>query len=361
MSKIATLIDPQVAQKMQAVAAEVSTKEPAKQTKQANKADKGFIVTRKATDPVPPKRHAERCKCPSCTEGRTVAMTVADYTARYYPPRPLTSADAIEIDPESEAMIEARCVDCTRPLLIDPKVPEGVDPTVPRVPICENCGHIRVSMEKQRREAMNDQRAIEVAKRTRQPAPIQAIQPIEKENDMDMNTLSDAELGATIREQMQAEKAKQVKAAKPKVDKKRKAKKEKVKADVKAEQQARKTRVLAGFTLGNVEVPTLDLTNVSSLDEAPSAKERSPYNKCLFRAKETILDPEVTTYRTLMDLHERFAGEAGEAKPKKKGKKKQAVAVVADLNPTEDAKKVTALAKTLGISEKKACKLIAAL
>jgi hypothetical protein len=186
---------------------------------------------------------------------------------------------------------------------------------------------------------------------------------------MDLSNMSDAELGAMVRQQMQAAKVETIVAAKPEVEEKRKAEAKETEKAIKKEQAARPMRVFAGFMVGtSLEIPTLDLSDVSSLDEAPSAKERSPYNKARFRlTKESALDPEETTYRLLMEEHLRLQGieaERVKAVPKaekpKKAKAKKVKAVVVDIDPEENAK-VTALASVLGVSEKKARKIMAAL
>lgn len=371
MSKIAELLDPTVAQKMQAVVADIQPSQPAKPKRvlKGRAGEVDIVITKASTEPNQPARHHPICKCEGCEVGTSVAMTPEAYAERYglvrpTAPRTLTAADAIDIDPRSGAMIEAECVDCHTPLLIDPEVPEGVDPEAPRIPICAECAGIRV-----RHEAMNNQRSVQAIRRPRvahhQPRTSDGIDhPVKttkKENDMDLDNLSDAELGAVVRQQMKATKVEQVKAAKPVVEAERKVKEKKEKKGVKASRVERR-KVLAGFMVGTtLEIPDLDLSEVASLDEAPSAKERSPYNKARFRlTKEAPLDPEETTYRTLAEEHERLrkteaerVGKAKEAKPKK------VTAIVADVQDVDKAK-VKALAKVLGISKKEARKLVEA-
>ena len=290
-------------------------------------------------------------------------------------PRRLTEADAIDIDVESEAMIEAACIDCKVTLMIDPKVPEGIDPEAPRVPICSECASIRVRIE-----AIENQRNVMAIKRPQvakhKPRTTDGIDhPVTvkhatKENDMDLDQISDAELGAMVRAQMKATLAEKIVVAVPEVVAERKADDKRDKVNVAAEQEDRKTRSLPGFMVGTtLEIPELDLANVPSLDEAPSAKERSVYNKARFRlTKESPLDPEETTYRLLGEEHLRLQGLEAErvagstekiAEPKaKKAKAPKATVIVADVSDGDEAK-VIALAGVLGVSIKKARKILA--
>lgn len=340
--KMQELLDPTTVARMTALAADVSADQPAHVIQ-----GPGYpiTVTKRSTDPLPPRR--------------------------------LTIADALEIDPRSGAMIQTCCVDCKVSLMIDPALPEGVDPETPRVPICDKCAGIRV-----RYEAIQHQRNVQAIRRTtvakHQPRTTDGIDhPVTtskannniEENDMDLDNMSDAELGATVRQQMKAAKVETIKAAKPVIEEERRQEAKKDKKAKKKEQKARPQRVLDGFMVGTtLEIPTLDLSDVPSLDEAPSAKERSPYNKARFRlTKEGPLDPEETTYRVLMSEHLRLQGieserkvEAKPAKTEKPTKKPKVEAIVAKVNPDDDAK-VAALASVLGVSKKKARKIMAGL
>lgn len=365
MSSIATLIDPAVAQQMTALVADVTADEPAKPKARKPKAKvkhgsqpivTEYLPSGTKVDRVLPARHHERCKCERCGRGTSVPMTPEQYEAKYgiksaAAPRRLSVSDAIDIDPKSGAHIESNCVDCGVRIKIDPQAfdPEFFeDEDSLFFPLCNIHAEIR--------QAMKTQRQVEATKRTTQ-----------KEQDMDLDNLSDAEIGATVRQQMKAEKAEKVKAAKPVVEKQRKKEAKAAKKGTKAKQAERK-QLLPGFMVGTThEVPALDLSEVPSLDEAPSAKERSPYNKARFRlTNESPLDPEDTTYRTLMAEHERLraleaervATKAAE-KPKKK-KAKETVVLVAEVNEVDKAK-VKRLAKALGITKREARDLVASL
>lgn len=297
-----------------------------------------FVVTKKATDPNPPRR-------------------------------PLTAADAIDIDPLSEALIEADCVDCHDPVLIDPKVPEGVDPEMPRVPICRDCARIRAL------EAARTQRNVLTVRRTtvarHQPRvtdgikhPVTIQTPVQKESDViDLDNSSDAEFGASVRESLRTEIASEIPA------KRKKAKKKLAKAEAKKEvlkKRDRATRrgvVLPEFTLHGVTVPALDLSDVTDMGEVVSAKQRSPYNKVLHRNGEPLLpagdkdDPiaPVATYADVAEVHKRLSG----VEPKKAKKGQRLVAHLDVDAPAKDVR-VQALMEAMPHLSKKQAKAILA-
>ncbi len=128
-----------------------------------------------------------------------------------------------------------------------------------------------------------------------------------------LSRLTDAELGAIVRKRMLLAAEEQVRAAAPVVEAARvEAEAEQV-AAIATEQQQRKGNVLPAFRLptksGIKEVPDLDLSDVTSLDVQPSAKQRSPYNKALAGIGAELLDPETCTYATLAEAHKRLMAE----------------------------------------------------
>jgi hypothetical protein len=301
------------------------------------------------------------------------------------PPRTLTAADAIEIDPESEAMIDAECVDCHVPMLIDPKLPEDAAPEdkdKPRVPLCKACGKVRA-----RFAAINEQRNVEVIQRRtrvaqRRPRITDGIDhPVtvttEKENEMNLDNVPDAVVGAAAKEALRAEIAASLPGRRKKAkDKQAKAEKQ-AKDNVKKRQAERKGLVLAEFNVGtSLVVPALDLTEVEDLNEMVSTTLRSPYNKARFRLagerplwapKDEDEDGYVpTTYQTLIDEHGRLmalalAKAAEKAKPKPKGKAKpQIVAVLDDEQEAVIKSKTKALAKLTGVDKKQARAIVMA-
>lgn len=305
---------------------------------QTSKGPVTYIVTKPSTQPVPPKR-----------------------------PRQLTAADAIEIDPESEALVPANCVDCGVEIMLDPKLPEGIAVDALRVPICEHHAKVRAMYA-----AAVEQRNVEAIRRPQvarhQPRVTDHIDhPVTvttKEQDMDLSEIADAEIGSMLKEQIRMDKAEKVKAGAKQAKKERKAEAKRFEAERTQAQAERKGKVLPAFMVGTtLEVPALDLSAVPSMDESPSAKERSPYNKARFRlTKEGPLDPETTTYRMLAAEHERLMSAEAErigvdavevAKPVEQPE--QIVAVI----DTDEKAKVKALAKVLGCSKKEAKAILA--
>ena len=176
----------------------------------------------------------------------------------------------------------------------------------------------------------------------------------------DYDSMTDAELGALTRQRLKILAARQIKAATPAVMAERAKHEAEEAAQIADRQEERKAQILPGFMVGSHLVPDLDLTGVTDLHEVVSAKQRSIYNKALHRVGMSLLDPETTTYATLLDKHETLRVVGAEVrvegkKAKKKAKKaKQLTAVVA----TTEVDKAAALAEILGISKKKARELV---
>lgn len=168
---------------------------------------------------------------------------------------------------------------------------------------------------------------------------------------IDIDNISDAELGAMFRQQIKRRIAEKTRQATPQVLAQR-AKAEAEQAGQIADRQAeRHEQVTPGFMVGTHLVPDLDLRDVTDLSEVVSAKQRSVYNKALYRLKMDLLDAETTTYATLLDTHVtlRVVGEVTQPKKVK--------AVLAATAP-EDKAKIKQVAEILGISKKEARKLV---
>lgn len=345
MTTIAEALDEQTRARLQGMVANLDTTAPAKVTK-PKRTEIPFEIVKASTEDEP------RRKSRTPTPGEF-----------------LTQDLAIDIDPKSEAMIEVACVfECGSTVLINPQVPEGME-SMPRAAACAECAERHV------RQAIADQRNVLTIRRPQvarhQPRTQDDIDhPVTtktKEKDVDLDNLSDAELGASVRQQIKSRIADGVPA------KRKKAKVKQAKADkkdregIKAEQKRRKGHILPAFMVGTtLEVPALDLADVSSLDEAPSAVTRSPYNKARFRlCQEKPLDPETTTFRVLASEHERLcrlaaakASKKAQAKPKaEKGKTKVEQPIVAVLDKDTKAK-VKALMDLTGLSKKKAEQIV---
>lgn len=359
MSKIGSLIDPSLRQKLQGIAADLAEGQPAAQIEPAVEPEIEYVVTKASTDPNPP--------------------------------RPLTRADAIQIDPESEAFVDTLCIDCGVPLMIDPQLPKGVEdhPEHLRWPLCEEHDTIRA-----RWAAINEQRNVEVIHRpqvkrhrprtndgvehpvtTTQMNDVTTTQMNDtKEHEMeDLDTMSDADLGALVRSQMKSIVVDKVKTRQPKAKAKAAKAEKKAEKAHRQERRGRKNRVLPGFMVNTLEVPTLDLSEVS-LDETANSVERQPYNKARFRLEGSapLASPSAceedgsltpTTYRVLRDEHARLQALAEAKAASKASKKTKAKPVVAAMSGADDAvitEKAKALAKVTGLTKKQAREIVLA-
>lgn len=231
------------------------------------KHDLGFVVTKAATDPNPPRR-------------------------------PLALSDAIEIDPESEALLLLPCVDfaiCQTTVPIEPGPPEGVDPEMPRVPICPECHDVRV------REAKEHGWLVRHVTRT----PTRSVTTIKQEAQVpDLDTMTDAALGAAARQSVKETIAKDLPAKRDKAVQAQRKADAQAKAEIAEQQAERKGKVLPEVTIGVLTVPALDLSEITDLSLMPSDSERDPYNRVLHHLGVSILDPETTTYGYLAQVHE---------------------------------------------------------
>lgn len=303
---------------------------------------------------------------------------------------PRDSGREVVVDPRSEALIEFACqgADCDSIVLVDP-VPVGADyDEFRRVVMCRDCaraylrdktGHVvrtpRVKHHQPRLEATPEELASADAKRTdAQEAHVK----------IDLSTMSDAQLGAQVRTELEKTAEAEVRESAPKA---KKAKRAKDAADVKAAKKDRKKRkgkVLGEVVVdGSLTIPALDLGDATSLDTVVSAGFRSPYNKARFRVLgEPALEPDTTTLRFLLGEHERLreavvargvereakaaaqaaekAAKAAQAKADKKGKKgKRVSAKVGDATPAISRKQAVALVMDqMGVTKKQARALV---
>lgn len=321
-STMPTIAEAVEAEKLAALVAVVKGSDKAR-----TKATPDIVVTKAATDP-------------------TVGVSL---------PR---SSSEVDLDPESEAMIDALCHTCSSRISIDPTTVLDLDPEVDTPFHCGVC--VKHSMV----EAIVAQRNVETIKRGRvakhQPRVTDNIDhPVtttRKETRVfDVDNMTDAEIGATVRARLKENLAKQVAKRKPAVEQARVEAEVARSEGIATEQERRSGHVLPGFMVGtSLEVPALDLSDVSSLDESPSAVQRSPYNKARFRLKAgETLSPETTTYRVLEMEHHRLAvlAEAHNARAAlDKADKTEAKVnvVVADVHPEDDAMaRLEALVATL--------------
>ena len=275
-----------------------------------------------------------------------------------------TAEDAVDLDPESEALIEIACAGskygCTRTVWLDPTPVPGHE-DAPRVPLCKACA--TEATKGKRGQVIRRPRVAKHQPRTSDGIDHPVTTHHQEDTPMiDIGTMSDAQLGQMLREKVTEKKAAEAKVERPKAVKAKKDKAKKVEKERVAERAARV--VLPAFVVdAGLTVPELDLRD-ASLDEVVSATERRPYNQARWRFGEGPLPAprnaededdgtKPTTWGDLMREHRRLGIRARlkqaeveakkAAKPKKKGKKVEAIVAVVD----EDvlAKRVKALRK----------------
>lgn len=197
--------------------------------------------------------------------------------------------------------------------------------------------------------------------------PVQTIHNPGGPTLFDIDSISDAELGALVRQRVKAVRAGEIIAASPQVEAQR-AKHEVEETLAIADRQAERVgQVHTAFKVGDLVVPALDLTQVTDLNEVVDGVTRSPYNKARHRLKLVdLLDAETTTYAVLAEQHEHLrtlvTGKAGKVKapkaPKKaKAAKESVVLAVTETDPAVD-KKAAKLAKILDCSLEQARELV---
>lgn len=286
-------------------------------------------------------------------ETRTKVLAVAAGIDPSGPASLPTSTDEVDIDPRSGALIEAACADCAATILVHPTVPDGVDPEAKRKFVCRDCAKTEVL------GAIEAQRHIEIIRRNRVAAQSRAITT--QENTMtiiDIDTIPDAELGALLKKTMRAEIAEALpvlRAEALRIDL------EAAKVDDKQAEADRKAnrKVLGAFTVGDLEVPALDLRDLTDLNEVAPAVIRSPYNKARKRlTQEGPLDKETTTYGRLAAEHKilrKFAKKSAKAPRLAKLMQEPSVFVAAEVAPDMQAQVETLMG--LGWSKKKATRM----
>lgn len=193
---------------------------------------------------------------------------------------------------------------------------------------------------------------------------------------ININDIPSAQLGEALKNAERARIAEGMPERCDKAERKRLKREAKQKAAKAAERAAlTEMGVLPGFTLHKVEVPPLDVASLANLDECPSAKARSPYNKCRNRMGEDLLPSNTdagspaATWRDLLNDHQRMAPLADtievavEAKPKKakakKAKTKKGKAQVAAPIDLDEKVKIKALRVALGCTKAEARKILA--
>lgn len=273
------------------------------------------------------------------------------------------SSSEVDLDPESEAMIDALCFGCSARISIDPTVVRDLDP---EQDVQFKCG---VCVKHDMTEAIVAQRNVETIRRGRvakhQPRvtdnidhPVTVTTKEERvsaqpEVKFDLDSIPDAEFGAVVKSIIRRRAAGEMVSAREEALAALSERITEQQAGITAEQVRRHGHVLPPFMVGtSLEVPALDLSDVANLDETPSSVMRSPYNKARFRLKAgETLDPETTTYRVLEQEHQRLAvlAEAHNARAaldKEDAKPAKVEVIVADVQPDAMAR-LEALVATL--------------
>lgn len=306
------------------------------------------------------------------------AESVAQVAAEVAPAQP---AKGTPPNSDQPRLLEAACEDCDEDILVRADVPAHLAGQ-PRVFVCADCAKARtrgksgtvhrrprVARQPWRTEATPEETARAHAALNPEPAPTQ--HPSQKETPMhhpNLSTMSDAELGALVRQQMAAQAAAQV------------SERAEAEAAAAAERERRvaKRHAFEGAYYASEPLPEFvvdrsltvpEFDQEQPMHELASSTDRSPYNKARFRlAGEPALDPETTTYAVLAAEHLRLLELAREkaaakattkaaAKPKKakKGKAKRAKQeqMVALVDPSRQAK-VAALVTELGYTQAEA-------
>lgn len=164
---------------------------------------------------------------------------------------------------------------------------------------------------------------------------------------IDLSHMSDAQLGAMVRASLLASTAKAVPAGRAKVAKATAAKAAKAKklAVADAAERASGSYQLPGYTVGDIEIPTLDM-RAEVLTETAPAKVRSPYNKALFRTGAAILTREAT-WAELAETHRRLVP----TQPSPTEASTPTVQLAVELDANAVLSQIQALMSVLGIDQ----------
>lgn len=296
-------------------------------------------------------------------------------------PEPMLGEDVVEINGThidlrgDDPWFVTPCADC-RVLIKVLIKPEGIDLSKPREARCIDCGKALVKARAAEGKAVTVVHKPRVAKhapRTKDgiDQPVEVKHIIEKEQDMDLNQYSVAQLATLVERAQDIMRTKAEDALAENVKAVLVERAEDAATDVALLEADRATRsglVLPAFEFKGVEVPALDLSEITDMGLVMNAKQRSPYNKALYRNGEPLVSADTATYADMAKVHERLAGlvEApkAEAKPAK-AKKAKVTKVTAAVEPGAKAKfskaQVAALAEIRGITKAKAREILASL
>lgn len=300
---------------------------------------------------------------------------------------PTTEINGVVVDLRGDALHDTECADCKAPVQVE-IAPKGVDldllTSKPRVAVCEPCGKARAAGKR----GILVHHKPQVAKhqpRTKDgiDQPVEVKHIIEKEHDMDLSKYSAPQLAKLIEQATEIMRAKRAEDLAPSVKAAVAERVEDAKVDQQRLEEDRASRsglVLPGLEVKGVVIPPLDMSEITDLGLVMSAKQRSPYNKALYRTGQPLIEADKATYGDIAKVHESLleasepvevkveetkAEPAPKAKKAKKAKAPKVTKVTAVVEPETKAKftdtQVAAFAQVKGISKKKARALLDAI
>jgi hypothetical protein len=120
--------------------------------------------------------------------------------------------------------------------------------------------------------------------------------------------MTDAELGALTRQRLEFLAAQEIKAATPAVMASVPSTRPTRPRDRRPPGGSAQGQIIPGFKVGDHKVKALDLTRITDLHEIVSMKQLGRYNTALHLVGMSLLDPETTTYATLLDKRDAAGG-----------------------------------------------------
>lgn len=220
------------------------------------------------------------------------AATGRAFAARDVNEALVTTINGVEYDVRGEALVQTNCADCPAHLLVE-VAPKGVDLDLlcskPRVTVCEECGHKRVAGK-----------SGTLIHHKPQEAPV----------EIDLTKYSEAELAQLAikaRARMVAEKEAEIPEKRTKAQKAEAKRIRKDQALKEQQREERKAMTYPGLSLTikgqHRDVPALDLSEVTDLNEVVSPAMRSPYNKALYALGMDLLGKDAATYAVVAETH----------------------------------------------------------
>lgn len=314
--------------------------------------------------PAKPK-HERTCSCTKRNDGFRRDGDVFVHVGCGYP-RPQVSV----LKGANAQPVTAECSGCDRQVTVAARkdTPSASLLAGERLVVCDDCAKAMtagkagsiVSRPPTRAQRTEDGRqpvAVQVSK-PNQPSQPTTKEPTITQPRINLDDLSDQELGAITRRSMKES------ALGDLIERVAKANHAAIEHEIerdagRVEQRAERDTMgtLPGFTYKGVEVPALDVTSIDGLDEVPDRKVRSPYNKVRSRLGEGTLptsdEPgvEACTWRLLVTEHLRLSA-LSESEPEPKA------VVEAPVDPDEQAR-IDAIVAATGVTAERARVILA--